>query len=383
MKVFKALLTICFALLFNVTAIYFVSAAVAMDSYGHVEAINHLEAFKALLFPALGINLLYSFVKHKLPARMQSGLAFMPIQVEIWQDYISKNLFKDDAFIMRAYNADRYVLAGKVVHIPQAGSKPGVTRNRQNLPAAVVVRGDTDVTYAIDEFTSDPVLITNAETIELSYDKIADVLSDHLETLNNTAADWMLYNWIANLSGGGSLPPLIRTTGGARAGVDGQTGNRKIFTKDEIKRARLRFNKQGIAKTGRMALLDSEHMNDLMSDLDLLKRDYANELDIKNGVIVRLFGFDIMERSDVALYNHNGGNPTIKLPGSVVNTTDHKASLFFQQNAVERAIGDIKFFENKQDATYFGDIYSALVRAGGRKRRADAAGTMVCVEDNA
>ena len=294
MKVFKALLTLCFALLFNVTAIYFISAAVVVDPQGHVEAVAHFEAFKAFLLPALGVNLLFSYLKRNVPAVKHSGFAFMAVQVEIWQDYISKNLFKDDQFINRAYNADRYVLAGKVVHIPQAGAKPGVTRNRQNLPAAVVVRGDTDVTYAIDEFTSDPTLIPNAETIELSYDKIADVLSDHMETLNNTAADWMIYNWIANLAGGGSLPPMIRTTGGARAGVGGQTGNRKIFTKDEIKRARLRFNKQGIAKVGRIALLDSEHMNDLHSDLDLLKRDYAGELDLKNGVINRLFGFDII-----------------------------------------------------------------------------------------
>ena len=89
----------------------------------------------------------------------------MAIQKEIWTNYIMGNLFKNNEFLNYAYNADQYVLAGKVVHIPQAGAKPGTQRNRTQLPASVTQRTDVDITYAIDEFTSDPILIPNADKI--------------------------------------------------------------------------------------------------------------------------------------------------------------------------------------------------------------------------
>ena len=39
------------------------------------------------------------------------------IQVEIWERDIVGNLFKNNDFLLQAYNADQYVLQGKVVHI--------------------------------------------------------------------------------------------------------------------------------------------------------------------------------------------------------------------------------------------------------------------------
>jgi hypothetical protein len=44
-------------------------------------------------------------------------------------------------------------------------------------------------------------------------------------------------------------------------------------------------------------------------------------------------------------------------------------------------MGDNEFFENEKDPTYYGSIYSALVRAGGRIRRNDAKGVIALVQD--
>src|SRR5215510_12377424 len=102
----------------------------------------------------------------------------MAIQKEIWTKFIQENLFKDNEFLNYAFNADQYVLEGKVVHIPNAGNAPTVVKNRSSLPATVTQRADVDVTYSIDEFTTDPILIPNAETVELAYDKLSNVLSE-------------------------------------------------------------------------------------------------------------------------------------------------------------------------------------------------------------
>lgn len=359
------------------------------EPIANVAHVSTYEAFVGLVKVDLAVNAGVAVVMYVSPSLNMTNIALsdlskpklaFAIQREIWADYIMKNLFKDSSFIKHAYNADRFVNQGKIVHIPQAGAKPTVTRNRSTLPAAVTSRVDTDVLYSLDEFTTDPTLIENADTIELSYDLMADVLSDHIESLQENIGDWMLYNWVANIQGGGVVARVIRTTGSTAATTaPGATGNRKVFTKDEVKAARTLFNKQNMPKENRKLLLPSDMLDQLMSDADMLKRDYAGELDLKNGTIVRLFGFDILERSDVITYD-NTGTPIAKLPGAATATDDNLAALAWCPNAVERAVGEVKFFENLNDPTFFGDLYSALARVGGRKRRKDGKGILSIVQ---
>jgi len=295
------------------------------------------------------------------------------VQVEIWQRFIMENLFKNNQVLNYAYNADQFVLQGKVVHIAQAGAKPATAKNRTQLPATVTLRKDSDITYALDEYTTDPILIPDADLVELSYDKMANVLSDHMSTLREIIADWLLYYWSAE-----SATNIIRTTGAdAAATAPGATGTRKIFTKDNLRNVRYLMNKMNIPKEDRYALLPSSMMDQLQSDVDLLKRDYAQELDLTNGIITRLFGFNIMERSDTTIYSTALAR---KAPGDALAATDHEAALCWQKNSIERAMGDVKFFEKLNDPTYFGDIYSALVRMGGRKRRENGAGVIQIVQ---
>jgi hypothetical protein len=43
-------------------------------------------------------------------------------------------------------------------------------------------------------------------------------------------------------------------------------------------------------------------------------------------------------------------------------------------------MGTTDFFENKQDATFYGDVYSSGQRCGGRKRREDGKGVIAIVQ---
>src|SRR6185436_7349335 len=131
----------------------------------------------------------------------------MAIQKEIWTKYIAENLFKDNEFLNYGFNADQYVLEGKVVHIANAGATATIVKNRTSLPATVIQRTDVDITYSIDEFTTDPILIPNADTVELSYSKLDNVLSEYAAALRQLTGDWMLYNWRAENS-----TSIIRTT---------------------------------------------------------------------------------------------------------------------------------------------------------------------------
>lgn len=48
---------------------------------------------------------------------------------------------------------------------------------------------------------------------------------------------------------------------------------------------------------------------------------------------------------------------------------------------VARAIGEVKVFTEKDDPLYYGDIWSMIVRAGGRKIREDNKGVVAIVQD--
>lgn len=296
------------------------------------------------------------------------------VTVEIWKNDIIENLFKDNSFLNYAFNADSYVIGGKVVHIPEAGAKPSAEKNRSSLPAAVKVRTDGDVVYLIDEFTTDPILIKNADEVELSYDKRQSVLSEHQLALNEIVGDWMLYNWFTyTYNSVTTTGQILRTSGTASASYNPHstaTGTRKKFVKEDLQAAQTLMNKNNIPKQGRYAIVPSDMMAQLLDDTDLKQRDGANggEANLQEGVIMRLYGFNIIDRSSVLLFT-NAGTPVAKEPTAADAATDNNAVLCYQMNSVERAKGAVEFFENENDPTYYGSIYSALVRMGGRIRR--------------
>lgn len=322
----------------------------------------------------LATGVVHGVINHYVPA--QSGIAFMAIQQEFWVNYIIENLFKDNMFITKCFDESDSVLSGSVVHIPQGGAKPTVVKNRSSFPATVVQRTDTDITYTLDVYTTDPTLITDAETKEISYQKVDSVLSEHMSGLNESIADQILYKWAPTAAG-----QIITMTGSAVATAlaPGATGTRTKFLKEDLKKAQQNMNKANIAKEDRYALFPTDVLAQLLDDADLIKRDgvNGNETDLKNGIVLKLYGFNIMERSDTTVYT-TGNVP--KAPGAATATTDMCAVICWQKNAVAKALGTTKFFETVGAAEFYGDVYSAQVKMGGRKRRTGGEGVVAIVQ---
>jgi hypothetical protein len=308
--------------------------------------------------------------------KMPSGVAFMAVQKEIWIADIIESLWRNNQFLEFAFNADQYVLAGKVVHIPQAGAAPAVSKNRGTLPATVAKRTDTDITYAIDEFTTDPVLIPNADTVEVSYDKRQSVLAETLSSISQTVADWMLYNWSPS-----AAVQILRTSGAlVAAHMPSATTTRKKFMLADLKAANKLMDKQDVPLTDRYCMMSADMYDQITDEMTATQyRDFSNAYDAAKGIMGEVYGFKIMKRSYVLCYD-NTATPVVKQPGAAGAATDNDAVLCWQKNMVERALGTVDFFDNVGDPTYYGDIYSSLVRMGGRKRRADDKGVVAIIQ---
>lgn len=303
----------------------------------------------------------------------------MAVQKEIWQEHVVGGLWKNNQFLNYAVNEDQYVLAGKVVHIPQAGAASSVTKNRAVYPAVAVKRADTDVTYALDEFTTDPRHIPDAEKSELSYDKRESVIGEDSSHLRQAVADNMLITWAPTVG-----ENLLRTSGDAtNSHITGTTGTRKLMTLDDFEACAGVLDDHGVPDEERYAMFSSRMYRQLTS---LLKgteyRDFMAAIDPKTGVVGELFGFKILKRKTVLQYS-NAATPVVNPYGAATAATDNDGILCWQRNAVARAMGEVKMFENTDDATYYGDVYSFLLRMGGRKRRADDKGVVALIQDAA
>lgn len=306
--------------------------------------------------------------------RKEQGVAY-GIVLETWANYIIERFWKDNPFLKKAYDDSGYVLQGRIVHIPQIGAKPTVVKNRSTFPATAVRRTDTEVLYSLDEYSTDPTHIPNIDSVHLSYSKQDSVLGDHMSVLDETVADDMLIKWAGNSTN-------FSTTGGPAAATVGavgaQTGTRKAFHHKDLQKLMVMMNVANVPKDQRFIMIDDnmyEYFYDSLSDNQ--SRQFSEYVNAKDGVVGRLHGFDIMTRSAV-LNTASGG--TVKALGAAMAATDNLASIAWHKNSVAFAIGDKKLFQDQANPLYYGDIYSALLMAGGRVRRADGLGVYTVVQ---
>lgn len=297
----------------------------------------------------------------------------MAIQKEIWAREIVNGLFADNSFASKATNDDMYVNQGKKVHIPNAGAPSKTKKNRTTVPATAVKRIDTDIEYELDEFTTDPVYIPNAETIELSYDKRNSVIYQDREQIKEDALQNLLYRWDPT-----NANSILTSGAGEDAYTDKATGKRKALTKEDVRRLMTKFDQQNIPQTDRYLLLDAVMYAQLLASMTETDNiGFFQAADVAKGIVGNLYGFNIMKRSQVLRYATGGDLSTWDTTGQA---TDNAAGLAWHRGSVSRAMGEVKVFDSIDNPLYYGDVYSFLVRCGGAIRRNDKKGICAIIQ---
>lgn len=314
----------------------------------------------------------------------------MGLEVEIWQKAIHEKLRKDNSFLNHVANvADGNILAGKIVHIPQAGAPSKVVKNRTTLPAEVKQRTDGQVLYQIDEYTTDPVHIKHAETVENSYNKRQSVLDQDIANLSDEVAEGMLTNFIVSPIGDNAALPVANilqtdSTDTSAPILSGATGTRKNYRLNDLQRMRnFMIYANAWSNEQMYALLTPEAAVQMFPAESAITAAYmaaTSEQERREGVIYKVQGWKIMVRSSVY---HLGADKSFKAFGSVAATDDTEGCLFWNKNMLEKAIGTTEAFGKEKDPQWYGDIYSFLVRIGGRARRKNYDGVGVLMQANA
>ncbi len=295
----------------------------------------------------------------------------MGLHKEIWLNSVVGNLFPDNTFAIRSANHSAFV-TNKTVHVPNAGAKPGVTKNRDSYPATVQTRSDNELTYDIAEFTTDPFRVPNAESVELSYDKRESIISASRSALVEAIHNSLIRSWVP------SGYTVVKTTGESTTAHIG-TGNRKLVTIADILAVKKEFDKNDVPATGRCFLLDAEMYDQLLGALTTHQADaFLATADAKKGTVGTLYGFDFYMRSSVL--RTVAACTSLAAEGSTT-VTDSAAGIAWQADCVARAQGESELFEQANDPTYYADVFSMLVRAGGSYCRYDKKGVVILAQD--
>ncbi len=283
----------------------------------------------------------------------------MAVQKEIWIRDISEKLFEGIEFAGRSMNHSSYI-DGKTVHVPQAGNAPSITKDRSSFPATIAGRTDTDLTYSMAEFTTDPILIRDIEEIQTEYDKRQSVLRSHVDVLNERLGQEILHDWA------GSLTNEVATSGADStvALPPSGTGTRKKMTATDIRSVALAMDNQNIPDSGRILVLPAAMYYELFDDTALINRNIMGRETMPTGVIDRLFGFDIYVRNTVNRLTSGGSLKAVTTAGAV---GDLFAGLAYHPSFVARALGSVKVFTDDDKPEYYGSVMSALVMLGATK----------------
>lgn len=337
----------------------------------------------AILAAVAGLaRLFYILSNPDAPGTKIEGYA-LGVALEVWEDFVASNLFKGYQWLLRAKDRTSKVIGGAVVHIAQAGSVIGTQRNRSVFPVPLVKRSDNDLTYVIDEISSDATHIKDAEKIEPTYDKINDVLGDYTNKLGQDCAKNALFRWFSGIVAAN----ITRSTGADTAVyLSGATGTRKKFLVADMASGKTIINTQTKRDTSpnRVAFMTEQAYLQIKSDPTVKDKDTMDSVGAvwKDSELVRVEGFEII-RTDVLPRFTNASPPVCKdtLDPSVTNAaTDNDGILMVDLDFVHIAKGEIKLFETINDALLQGDAYSANVRIGAARERADQSGVVAVIQ---
>lgn len=313
--------------------------------------------------------------------------AYMSLLTEVWSTQISKNLYQNNDFMKRATDHSMWVRY-KTVHVPQSGAKPTVEKNRSVLPATIGSRTDSELTYNLNQYTADPILITNLEELQISYAKRQSVLMNIMSQLQFVVSTQTLYTWapagasrIVRTSGSTSTLNLPHTTA---------TGSRKMLTFNDIQAAKQILDNDYVPAEGRVLLIPSYMYNvDLLSISGVIQAYAFGQAVAPSGVVARVAGFDIMVRPDVLVYD-NTATPVIKGiegDGSLTSAaaTDNGAILAYHPNFVAHALGSITPYYNAGSngsglPEYYGSIFSTEVMHGASLLYSNQKGVVAIVQ---
>lgn len=253
---------------------------------------------------------------------------------EVWTGEMVKKFRHDDAasFLEKVPSYDQYAM-NDVIHLVDVGADPDVLVNNTTYPIDVQELPDQDIAIGLNKFQTKATKVTDDELFAISYDKMASVLERHRAVITETKHDMALHAF--GPASNTVNTPIVQTTGEA-------DGNRKKLRREDIISLKKKFDKMKVPVNGRILVLCSDHVNDLLEVDQKFRDQYYN---YESGKIANMYGFEIHEYPNAPYYD--GVLFTKKAFGSEVGNDDFQASIAFYAPRMFKATGSTQTYMSK------------------------------------
>lgn len=254
----------------------------------------------------------------------------MALNKEIWLTQLAENFYPDTSFLSKCQDFSTFVEYNQL-HMGIAGIDPAVRINQKTYPIKDVQRVDEEALFPLDTFETENTLIRNLEIIEMSYNKVESVISQHRKTLQTAVGKKAIHAFAPNSNT--DETPVLFTTGEA---VNG----RKRLRFDDILSLKEAFDNALIPQERRYIVLHPSHVTDLLREDMKLFKDLT---EIRDGEPQRFAGFGFYSFPFMPLFQ-NGEKVEFG-----ADKTGNFASVAFQSGEVMKADGDLKMFSKIDD----------------------------------
>lgn len=267
------------------------------------------------------------------------------VHQEVWTGTVEK-IFRDEmagshfAGIQDMSSRVATVGGAKIIHLVSQEADPEVLIDNTTYPIEIVASADGDITITLKKLDTKNTPITRDELQGISYDKIGLKSQQHAEVLYEKSV--ALANHAIAPSAYNLKRPIVLTTGAERTGT-----GRKKMTPNDVLKMKEAFDKARFPKRGRVLVLASEHVTDLLETDEKFKEQWK---DNREGRVLRMYGFDIYEELDMPVYQGTTGNATTMAKrafGAAADATnDRIASIAYVSRNVAKAETTTEMFHS-------------------------------------
>lgn len=224
--------------------------------------------------------------------------AVIPVALPLLNQTAEKEMlkkFRHDNTWLGALKSKQSWVNNDVIKIPKRGAAPTVLINNSIYPIVSAGRDDTHVVLSLNKYETTNTTVTAAELYALPYEKVSDVQEQHREELEDKTSQHALH----------SIAPGANTTATPVFECTGAFVNaRRTLVAKDISNLKRKWDKLLIPKEGRILVLCTDHVADLLDEDKTFTTQYHNAT---AGVLSKNFyGFTIYESSYNPTYTAAG-----------------------------------------------------------------------------
>jgi len=311
------------------------------------------------LSAASGIPLLYI-----LPVLLSASFLPLPqgvlrdgLNTEVWIDQVRERFYPKNDFLSEVEDMSQFVDYDKI-NLAAAGVEPNVVINRTVYPIPMSQRQDQALELVLENLSTDSTLVQDAETVELSYNKLESVVRGHRSSLMKQKGNRALFNYAPDDENKPDKTPIIKSSG-----KDNGNGL-KIITPEDILNMEKTWDEADLPEEGRRLIFDSRLWWEFVAQSDELKRQqqYNAEVGTLPYQFVQIGSVIVRKRTNMPRYNDDAGTYTKVAWGGSAADREARCAVGYITTEVMKADGTMKMFDKVDDPDYQGTIVNFFNR---------------------